>query len=83
MQRFSFHKSYNALWLSLLGFTCFIYADSPIDIFPSGLFDRVEKEYNKDARERVERWQALVVSEQDSSEKEKLHSVNNFFNTVK
>lgn len=60
-----------------------ILADSPIDIFPSGLFDRVEKDYDKDARERVEAWQQLVINEQDSSEKDKLHTVNRFFNRVR
>ncbi len=64
-------------------FTRFLHADSPVDIFPPGLFERVEKEYNKDARERVERWQSLVISEQDSSEKEKLHIVNDFFNRIR
>tara|TARA_R110001583_G_scaffold11560_2_gene52049 strand:+ start:2725 stop:3405 length:681 start_codon:yes stop_codon:yes gene_type:complete len=60
-----------------------ILADSPIDIFPSGLFDRVEKDYDKDARERVEAWQQLVINEQDKSEKDKLHTVNRFFNRVR
>lgn len=60
-----------------------ILADSPIDIFPPGLFERVEKDYDKDARERVEAWQQLVINEQDSSEKEKLLTVNRFFNRVR
>ena len=60
-----------------------IFADAPIDIFPPGLFDRVEKNYDKDARERVEAWQQLVISEQDNSEQGKLESVNRFFNRVR
>jgi predicted transglutaminase-like cysteine proteinase len=61
----------------------FIHADSPIDIFPPGLFEKVEKEYDLDARERVEKWQSLVMDEQDSSEKDKLHLVNRFFNRIR
>jgi len=64
-------------------FACFLHADSPIDIFPPGLFAQVEKEYDSDARERVEQWQALVLNEQASSEKDKLHSVNRFFNRIR
>jgi predicted transglutaminase-like cysteine proteinase len=74
--------------LFLIGITFFlltfsIFADSPIDIFPPGLFDRVEEDYDKDARERVEAWQQLVLDEQDNSEKGKLHIVNRFFNRVR
>lgn len=69
--------------LALSVFILDISADSPIDIFPPGLFDRVEKDYDKDARERVEAWQQLVISEQDNSEQGKLESVNRFFNRVR
>ena len=64
-------------------FACILHANSPIDIFPPGLFDRVEKEYDADARERVEQWQSLVLDEQDSTEKNKIHSVNRFFNRIR
>lgn len=58
-------------------------ADSPIDIFPPGLFERVEQDYDEDARERVEDWQKLVVNSQADSEKDKLNSVNRFFNRIR
>jgi predicted transglutaminase-like cysteine proteinase len=64
-------------------FACFLHADSPIDIFPPGLFAQVEEEYGSDARERVEQWQSLVLDEQTNSEKDKLHSVNRFFNRIR
>lgn len=60
-----------------------IQADSPINIFPAGLFERVEQEYGSDAKERFEDWQSLVESNQLASEKEKLHQVNRFFNRVR
>ncbi len=72
-----------SLLFLLFLFTCFIYADSPVDIFPPGLFERVEKEYDADARARVERWQSLVLNKQDVSEKGKLRSVNSFFNRIR
>jgi predicted transglutaminase-like cysteine proteinase len=82
---YSFNKSLKILsGFSLFYFCIFwLHADSPIDIFPPGLFDRVEKNYDKDARERVEAWQQLVISEQDNSEQGKLESVNRFFNRVR
>jgi len=58
-------------------------ADSPLDIFPPGLFDRVEQEYGKDARKRVKNWQTLVNENQSGSEKDKLHQVNRFFNRIR
>lgn len=60
-----------------------ILADAPVDIFPPGLFERVEQDYDEDARERVEDWQELVVNSQDDVEKDKLHRVNRFFNRVR
>jgi len=60
-----------------------IHAADPINIFPPGLLDRVEQEYDEDARERVQEWQSLVNNQQDSSEKNKLNSVNRFFNKVR
>ncbi|NQY62953.1 MAG: transglutaminase-like cysteine peptidase [Alteromonadaceae bacterium] len=60
-----------------------IHADAPINIFPPGLLDQVEAEYDKDARERVEEWQSLVNNQQDRAEKEKLNRVNRFFNKVR
>lgn len=80
-QKHNLHK------LFCLSFFCFvitaIQADAPIDIFPPGLFERVEQEYDQDARERVENWQNLVNDNQSSSEKDKLHQVNRFFNRVR
>lgn len=64
-------------------FACFLYADSPVDIFHPGLFEQVEKEYDADARERVEQWQSLVIGEQNSTEQDKLHLVNQFFNRIR
>jgi len=76
---------YKTLILSLLLFISnfLLYADSPIDIFPPGIFDRVEKDYDEDARERVEEWQELVINEENNSEKDKLHTVNRFFNRIR
>jgi len=60
-----------------------IHAADPTNIFPPGLLDRVEQEYDEDARERVQEWQSLVNNQQDSSEKNKLNRVNRFFNKVR
>jgi len=60
-----------------------IHAADPINIFPPGLLDRVEQEYDEDARDRVQEWQSLVNNQQDSSEKNKLNRVNRFFNKVR
>ncbi|GAA0810172.1 transglutaminase-like cysteine peptidase [Colwellia sp. D2M02] len=60
-----------------------LYADAVIDIFSPDLFNKVEKEYNQEARERVEQWQQLVLSVQAEKEEEKLAQVNRFFNRVR
>ncbi len=70
------------LFISLLC-SSFLHADALLNIFPPGLFDKVETEYDKDARERVVRWKELVVSGQADIEKEKLNKVNRFFNSVR
>lgn len=68
----------------LLFFIVFsIHADAPIDIFPPGLLERVESDYNKNARERVEKWQSLVNNHQNNTEQDKLKLVNSFFNIIR
>ena len=72
------------IFIGLFCLTVFvIHADAPLNIFPPGLFERVEQEYDKDARERVEDWQKLVNENQSGSEKDKLHQVNRFFNRIR
>jgi predicted transglutaminase-like cysteine proteinase len=44
------------------------------------LLDRIEKEHNQYARERVVSWQSLIADSQNLSEQEKLRQVNDFFN---
>jgi predicted transglutaminase-like cysteine proteinase len=79
-------KTNKHLYLLLVIFlvcSSFLRADSFTNIFPPGLFDRVEREYNQDARQRVEQWRDLVVDYQSDNEKEKLKQVNRFFNLVR
>jgi predicted transglutaminase-like cysteine proteinase len=66
-------------------FVCssFVDADPILNIFPPGLIDKVETEYDRGARERVEKWKVLVVDNQLDSEKEQLNQVNRFFNLVR
>lgn len=45
------------------------------------LLIKIEKNYNKFARERVENWQLLIRTSQDLSDDEKLNIVNDFFNS--
>ncbi len=66
---------------ALVGF--YLLANTPINIFPEGLLERVEQQYGEDAKERVEEWQTLVDDAQQDSEKEKLTRVNRFFNEVR
>lgn len=73
---------YKLLICCICLFIFIIHAADPINIFPPGLLDRVEQEYDEDARERVQEWQSLVNNQQDSSENNKLNSVNRFFNEV-
>ncbi|MGL1959489.1 MAG: transglutaminase-like cysteine peptidase [Colwellia sp.] len=78
------NKQGNFLTLIVLCFTLFaIKAELPLDIFPKDLLTRVEKEYDEDARDRVENWQALVSDLQNESEKQQLISVNRYFNRVR
>lgn len=42
---------------------------------------KIEKKYNKFARERVEAWQKLIMTSQNLSDLEKLTVVNRFFNS--
>ncbi len=82
MSFFQFKKTLYILGLALLCFSCCTYADPSADIFSSRLFEHVEKEYGQDARERIERWQKLILNEQNELEKNKLRSVNSFFNRI-
>jgi predicted transglutaminase-like cysteine proteinase len=66
---------------ALVGF--YLLANTPINIFPEGLLERVEQQYGEDAKERVVEWQTLVDDAQQDSEKEKLTRVNRFFNEVR
>jgi predicted transglutaminase-like cysteine proteinase len=44
------------------------------------LLDKVERQYNKFARQRVSSWQELINTSKDLPEAEKLEKVNQFFN---
>jgi predicted transglutaminase-like cysteine proteinase len=44
------------------------------------VLDRIEKEHNAYARERVVSWQSLIADSGNLSEQEKLRQVNDFFN---
>ena len=46
----------------------------------SEMLDRIEKEHNAYARERVVNWQTLIADSQNLSDQEKLQKVNDFFN---
>lgn len=45
------------------------------------VLDRIEKEHNTYARERVVSWQSLIADSRSLSEQEKLRTVNDFFNS--
>lgn len=49
-------------------------------LISEALLQRIEKEYDSDARQRVESWQQLMQESQALSEVEKLALVNDFFN---
>lgn len=73
----------NIYLILFIPLACYSVADPILNIFPPGLIDKVENEYNKGARERVEKWKLLVVDSQLNSEKEQLNQVNRFFNLVR
>lgn len=50
-------------------------------LISEALLQRIENEYDSDARQRVEAWQILMQENQDLSEREKLAVVNDFFNS--
>ena len=73
---------------ALLALLCLCYVFSTnafvkFDIFSENLINRVELEYGDDAKERVSRWRDIVSEYQNDSEKEKLHTVNRFFNQLR
>lgn len=45
------------------------------------VLDRIEKEHNAYARERVVSWQSLIADSRNLPEQEKLRTVNDFFNS--
>ena len=50
-------------------------------LISEALLQRIENEYDSEARQRVEAWQILMHENQDLSEREKLAVVNDFFNS--
>lgn len=50
-------------------------------LISEALLQRIENEYDSEARQRVEAWQILMQENQDLSEREKLAVVNDFFNS--
>ncbi|AFI84750.1 transglutaminase-like cysteine peptidase [Methylophaga nitratireducenticrescens] len=50
-------------------------------LISEALLQRIENEYDSDARQRVEAWQILMQENQDLTEREKLAVVNDFFNS--
>ncbi len=66
-----------------LSFIFIIHAEATLNIFPIGLAIKVEQEYGKKARKRIERWQSLVSSSQNDIERDKLNKVNKFFNRIR
>ncbi|MFC6804313.1 hypothetical protein ACFQE2_00905 [Methylophaga thalassica] len=70
--------------LSLLVILTFLLLSLPLvaDLnISSRVLDKIEAQYNKFARKRVEDWQKLVAENKDLPEAEKLELVNQFFNT--
>jgi predicted transglutaminase-like cysteine proteinase len=69
--------------LSLLVILTFLLLSLPLvaDLnISSRVLDKIEAQYNKFARKRVEDWQKLVAENKDLPEAEKLELVNQFFN---
>lgn len=50
-------------------------------LISEALLQRIENEYDNEARQRVEAWQILMQENKDLSEREKLAVVNDFFNS--
>ena len=50
-------------------------------LISEALLQRIENEYDSEARQRVEAWQILMQENKDLSEREKLAVVNDFFNS--
>ena len=50
-------------------------------LISEALLQKIEKQYDSDARERVESWQSLMQEGNGLSELEKLTLVNDFFNS--
>lgn len=50
-------------------------------LISEALLQRIENEYDSEARQRVEAWQILMQENQDLSDLEKLTLVNDFFNS--
>lgn len=50
-------------------------------LISEALLQKIEKQYDSDARERVESWQSLMQEGNELSELEKLTLVNDFFNS--
>lgn len=48
--------------------------------FSLELFQKIEREYGKEASERVENWQHLLQQQEYQDEQDKLEKVNDFFN---
>ena len=72
--------------LIALLFLCYVFSTKAFvkfDIFSVNLINRVEQEYGDDAKERVTRWRDIVSEYQSDTEKEKLHTVNRFFNQLR
>ncbi|SFK41594.1 transglutaminase-like cysteine peptidase [Methylophaga sulfidovorans] len=70
--------------LSLLLILTFLLLSLPLvaDLnISTRVLDKIEVQYNKFARKRVEDWQKLVDENKDLPEAEKLELVNKFFNT--
>ncbi|WP_296592237.1 transglutaminase-like cysteine peptidase [Methylophaga sp.] len=50
-------------------------------LISEALLQRIENEYDSEARQRVEAWQILMQENKDLSERKKLAVVNDFFNS--
>ncbi len=76
-------QSFNNVMLCLITAMCLMLSCSLIakGEITEALLIKIQKNYNKYARERVEAWQSLIQSSQDLSDIEKLTVVNRFFNT--
>lgn len=82
-------KPPSAPWL-MLGATCLLVAALPVSrpvmaeniMPPPEALAAIEARYGVHARHRIESWQTLVETGANSSEAEKIHSVNAFFNRM-